>query len=73
MYIYDVLFILSESLEILQIEWGNPEAKELYHLLFQNWASRRRHITSVFPRKSYIENDIAFNRLLMILNSVKDI
>lgn len=49
MYIYDVLFILSESLEILQIEWGNPEAEELYHLLFQNWASRRRHITSVFP------------------------
>ena len=31
------------------------------------------YITSVFPRKSYIENDIAFNRFLMILNSVKDI
>ena len=31
------------------------------------------YIISVFPRKSYIENDIAFNRFLMILNSVKDI
>ena len=31
------------------------------------------YITSVFPRKSYIENDITFNRFLMILNSVKDI
>ena len=31
------------------------------------------YIISVYPRKSYIENDIAFNRFLMILNSVKDI
>ena len=31
------------------------------------------YIISIFPRKSYIENDIAFNRFLMILNSVKDI
>ena len=31
------------------------------------------YIISVFPRKSYIENDITFNRFLMILNSVKDI
>ena len=31
------------------------------------------YITSVFSKKSYIENDIAFNRFLMILNSVKDI
>ena len=31
------------------------------------------YIISIFPRKSFIENDIAFNRFLMILNSVKDI
>ena len=31
------------------------------------------YIISIFPRKSYIDNDIAFNRFLMILNSVKDI
>ena len=31
------------------------------------------YIISIFPRKSYIENDITFNRFLMILNSVKDI
>ena len=31
------------------------------------------YIISIFPRKSYIENDIAFNRFLMILNSIKDI
>ncbi len=33
----------------------------------------QEYITSVFPRKSYIENDIAFNRFLMILNTIKDI
>ena len=31
------------------------------------------YIISIFPRKSFIENDIAFNRFLMIFNSVKDI
>ena len=31
------------------------------------------YIISIFPRKSFIENDIAFNRFLMILNSVKHI
>ena len=31
------------------------------------------YIISIFPRKSFIENDITFNRFLMILNSVKDI
>ena len=31
------------------------------------------YIISIFPRKSYIENEISFNRFLMILNSVKDI
>lgn len=31
------------------------------------------YIISIFPRKSYIENDITFNRFLMILNSIKDI
>lgn len=51
MYIYDVLFLLSENLEILQVKWGNPEAEELYHLLFHSWISRHRHITSVFPIK----------------------
>ena len=31
------------------------------------------YILYIFNTKSYIENDIAFNRFLMILNSVKDI
>ena len=33
----------------------------------------QEYIISVFPRKSYIENDIAFNRFLMILNTIQDI
>lgn len=49
MHIYDVLFILNSDREIIQTEWGNPHAKEMYQLLFKSWASRRRHINSVFP------------------------
>lgn len=31
------------------------------------------YIITIFPKMSYVENDIAFNRFLMILNSIKEI
>lgn len=31
------------------------------------------YLITVFPKKSFVENDIQFNKFLMILNSIKDI
>lgn len=46
---YDVLFTTDHEFQLTQLEFGNSNMKETYHLLFKNWVDTRRHITSVFP------------------------
>ena len=50
-----------------------PVMNRITYALYDLKKCWSEYIISVYPRKSYIENDIAFNRFLMILNSVKDI
>ena len=49
MALYDVLFTLDPDGRFHEVDWGNEEAQQLYHLLFESWVSRRRRAASVFP------------------------
>ena len=49
MQFYDVLFTLDSDGRLQKVVWGNQEAENLYHLLFENWVSRGRKAGSVFP------------------------
>lgn len=49
MNFYDVLFTLDKNDCLLHLKWGNPQAQETYHLLFDSWISRRLCASAVFP------------------------
>lgn len=49
MNFYDILFTLDKNDRLLHLKWGNPNAQETYHLLFDSWISRNVCASSAFP------------------------
>jgi len=45
---YDFYFLLEKDGMIDQVVWGNPQAREMYQLLFSDWALRRHKPAKAF-------------------------
>lgn len=48
MKFYDILFLLNSEERMVQVEWGNSQSEEMYHLLFNNWITRKVKFSSAF-------------------------
>lgn len=48
MKFYDILFLLNSEERMVQVEWGNSQSEEMYHLLFNNWITRKIKFSSAF-------------------------
>lgn len=46
---YDICFTVDSRYQLLRAAYGDSIAENTYSLLFENWISQKRHITSVFP------------------------
>lgn len=56
-----------------ELDEVNPQIKRILSLLFNLKQMIDDYLTNIYNSKSYIENDIMFNRYLSVLNSVKNI
>lgn len=56
-----------------ELDEVNPQIKRVLALLFNLKQMIDDYLTNIYKTKSYIENDIMFNRYLSVLNSVKNI
>ena len=45
---YDFYFRLSRDGQLRSVEWGDPHAREMYHLLFSDWLFSRRTAAEAF-------------------------
>lgn len=46
---YDILFTVDKNFRLLEVDFGDSHVSDTYTLLFKNWISEKRSITSVFP------------------------
>lgn len=65
---------LLDKLNNLEFTEDNlPVMTRLIYSIYDLKKYIKDYIVLVFPKKSFVENDIAFNRFLMVLNSISDI
>lgn len=46
---YDICFTVNSQYQLIQVDYGEEHSRDTYSLLFKNWITDKRHITSVFP------------------------